>query len=549
MVSYIGTLGVYPSHRYSKSWIGQRLVNRAPEWAQIRKSPTSIGQQLLNPIALDIQDTIQQLNRERNALYASSADIKELDLLYRLDLPSNIEFTETETHDGYITYEPPIVVASINDSNYKITIAENNDILTLGYDCLPTRIEDAEVSHSYSEIIPRTLVSSVPTTSIGDLPIPGYLYITVRDNENWEIESVDTVYYCKILVTGITRKGTKTTEAVLVRYNSTFKTLNEWESISEITALYLSDTAYLTVELFPFDRDSYLDTFNILVESDRERLGFLCLEDRTYGSSLVTEGYVIGDFTIVRQGVDDKQIYREMQLLNSSGAAITAIDFVVRPNTRFAYVIDDTKLYVYDINFPFPDTSLMADESPETTMDLYSDRWVCNMDEEVYINTRTLAFNNPPTRVRWSRFYPDGTSDYIDLTGSVVSEDDAWIDNELYDNANWREQRIPLSFAVAGEHIVMIECQYWSSETNTATILKTKYMFFVPAISAETELDLPSNLQSPEKIGIDSEGNIWIRKYGLIHKLNMFHDYFLADYSGKRLWFREEYPNVEVEII
>lgn len=542
-------LGTYPSHRYPRSWITQRLVNRAPSWSHIRKSPTSVGQQVLNPLALDIQDTLQQLTRERYNQFASSADTNQLGILYRLDLPIEMEFTQTSGQDGVVVYTAPSVYATVNGTEYQITMAEDNDLLTLGYDCLPSRIEDAEVSYSYNAVIPTTTISDLSLVSPGSIAIKGHLYITIAGNENWELTSVDRIYYSKVYIAGTTRKGTLVTEALPIRYNGTFKTLNEWDSISSVSVSYMSDTATITVESFPFGRESYLDTFNVLIEPDQERFGFVRLEERTYGTSLITEGFVSPNMNIVRSGYNEKQIYHEIELLDEDSNNVTLTDFVIKPNTRFAYAIDATNFYVYDISLPYPDARDMTGESPETKMDLYCDRWICNKDDEVNIKTRTLAFTDPPVRVRWSVLDPTGTEYRLFLDGSTDAiTNEEWIDNVERDEGFWREQQIPLTFDQSGIWIVTIECQYWSDALSIDTILKTKFLFFVPSIVPEVQFALPSGLQNSDNIGIDSDGSIWLTNYGSINKLDIFHDYFLTDYENKRLWMREEYSNVRVAI-
>jgi hypothetical protein len=509
----------------------------------------SVGQQVLNPIGLEIQDTLQQLTRERYNQFASSADTSQLGILYRFNLPQEMEFTQTSGQDGSIVYTAPSVYITNNSTEYKITMAENNDLLTLGYDCLPSRIEDSEISYAYSEVIPTTLISDLALVSPAAITIKGHLYVTIANNENWDVTSVDRIYYAKVYISGVTRKGTIATEALPIRYNGTFRTFNEWDSVSSVFVSYLSDTATITIETFPFHRESYIDTFNVLIESDVERFGFVRLEQRTYGSALLTEGFISSDMDMVRSGYSEKQIYQEIELLDEDSNNVTLTDFVLKPNTRFAYAIDANRFYVYDTNFPYPDARNLTGESSETKMDLYADRWVCNKDEEVYIKTRTLAFTDPPVRTRWSILDPSGTEYRLFIDGTTDSiENEEWTDNDRQGNGLWEEQSIPLTFSQSGIWIVTIECQYWSNATSTDTILATKFLFFVPSITPEIQFDLPDAFLNADNIGIDADGNVWLSSYGMVNKLNVFHDYFLVDYENKRLWFREEYSNVRVTV-
>jgi hypothetical protein len=76
----------------------------------------------------------------------------------------------------------------------------------------------------------------------------------------------------------------------------------------------------------------------------------------------------------------------------------------------------------------------------------------------------------------------------------------------------------------------------------------TKYLFFVPAITPEIQIELPFSLTNPEAICFDSDNNFWLKKYGNVHKLNTYKDYFLVDYINKRIWCKERYSSIRVTV-
>jgi len=541
-------LGTYPSRRYSKSWITQRIVNRAPEWAHIRKSPVSVGQQLLNPLSLYIQDTIQQLTKERFNMFASSADLNEVDILYRLDLPDEMEFTSSQDSSGVATYTPPHVYATISGSEYEITQAEYNNIETLAYDCIASRVADGEVSYSYSEVIPRTTIENLASISPGTIVVNGHLYITLEDNETWEERSADRIYYVKCYITGVTRKGTEVTEAVPLRYNGTFKTVNEWQSVTSVMVSYADAEAYLTIETFPWNRDGHLDSQNILVPpTGGERPLFVDLSSRSWGSTLVGKGFTVSDFDIIRSGIEEKEVFYEIELLDQSGSNITLNGFVLKPNSRFMYAVDDNNLYIYDTSLEFPDTRGLEEDSPETKIDLWSDRWINMRGDTAKLRTRNNAVLDPPSRFRWHMLDPDGNEYYIDTNGVLwPTTTDAWIENSKWNDGLFDEQEISLSFTKNGVYVITFESQYWDDKFSVSATYKTKYLFFVPSIRPEAQFSLPIGLVEPEEIGIDSDLRVWLKRYGSVHLLNVFHDYFLVDYQNKRIWCKEQYPSIRV---
>lgn len=540
-------LGSYPVKRYSRAWITQRLVNRLPEWSQVRQSASSIGQQFLNPIGLDIQDTVQQLARERANMFLSTVDLNTVDQLFNVVLSNGMEFEYDETSSGERIYSPPSVFAMINDVEYEITQAEENNVRTLAYENIPSRIENGETNHSYEAVIEEITISNLSTAVPNDIAIPGHLYITLKENTSWEVRTSTKIYYPKVYITGLTRKGTEITEAVPMRYNGTFKTVNEWQEVSSVSVSYLDSTATLAVESFSYSRESYLDTNNIYVPvSGGERLQFTRLGTHLWGSSFLAESFTLSDMDDIRNvQIDEKEINHEMELLDVNDNNVELIDFVHRPNSKYIYGVDNDNLYVYNVDLPYPESKRVVDESPETRMDLYSDKWILVRDETATIKTRIINDLEPPYKVRWHILDPDGEEYYMGLDGSLWSiSTEGWIDNERWPDGLWQEQEIDFVLTKAGSYVITLESFY--SENDETFTLYTKFLFFVPSIVAEAQFSLPSELTTPTNIGFDSDGKLWILRYDGIHKIDLFYDYFLVDYERQTVWLKEEYPSVKV---
>ena len=544
-------LGSYPSRRYSRSWITQRLANRAPEWSHLRSNHTSVGQQLFNPIGIEIQDTIQQLTSERFNMTVSTANISLLDALYRLDLSYGMEFSYETDSIGEKIYTPPTVYATINTIEYEITQAENNDINTLAYNYIPSRIADGEVSFAYEAVVPRTLISALSSVSPAAISIDGHLFVTIRNNTNWETRYNDQIYYPKVYITGIARKGIEITEAIPIRYNGTFKTINEWQSVESVFVSYLDDTAYITIETFMFDVEEVLDIQNITIPSvGDERLQFTKLNSRGFGSTISAEAYTISNMDMVRDGgIEEKETVYEIELLDDNGNNITANHFVFRNNTKLFYAIDDDNIYIYNSELPWPDVTNIFGESPETKIDLFSEKWIYYRGETATIKTRNLISVDPPWKNRWTLLDPAGNTYYIGLDGSLwATTIDAWINNDLWERGSWEEQWIDLTLTQKGVYVITLESMYINITTNETTMLTTKYLFYVPSITPEAQFELPAALSNSDYIGMDSDNNVWLYRYGAVNLLSLFYDYFLVDYENNRVWFKEDYSSVRVVV-
>lgn len=550
-------LGTYPSRRYSHSWVTQRLLNRAPEWSHARQSTTAVAQQVLNPVGRDIQDVLQQLNRERYNMFVTTADMNMLDLLYYVELPTSMEFTTTELAPGAIAYTAPRVYAMINNIEYEISIAEENSIRTLWDEALPTRIEYAEQSEAFNTVI-STLAGDLSDVTPNNPCIEGHLYIMLSDNSNWETRTLDHVYYSKVAITGTTQKGIDLTEVVPLRRNDIFKTVHRWKSVSEVRVSYVSDTATITIGSFPFDQTSPTDGHipderNLIVPREGgERRRFMRLGSQSWGSSLISESYTVSeaDEDLIRKGIDSLEIEYEIELLDSAGSNVTLDSMVLQPNTNYVYAIDNTKFYIYDYNMPYPDTDMLIGESVDTHIVLHSDRWAYSRGSIATIKTYNMDLTSPPHSFRWTLIAPSGAEYFVDLDGTLLptSTVDAWNDNLDREDSYWDEQAQAILLNEQGTYVLVFEYRHYNEDTHEFTTTSTRSLLFVPAIHPEAVLNLPAQLQQCTDIAWDSDGYLWFYKDDFVYQSNICYDYFLADYATRKIWLRENYSSVRVVV-
>jgi hypothetical protein len=541
-------LGKWPTDKYYISWMTQRLVNKAPELSHARRAPASQAKQLLNPIGQELQSTIQGITEERHNMFISSADVSMMDVLFKVNLKPSLSFNFTQNEDGSETYDIPKVY--INDGVDELTQAEFNNIESFWYDALPSRIEDGELSYVYSPIIPETLISDLGSVSPNDVLIEGHLHLTISNNTNWQYKRGTEIFYSKVYINGVTRKGTTVTEAVPIRYNGTFKTINQWKTVNEVYVDYLSEDALITIESIPFSQNGHLDhrNLNVTVEGD-ERWRFLKTNRHSWGDSLFSESYTSANFDIIRQGIEARDIEYELELLDDSSQNVTIDSYTFKPNTDYMFAIGGNKFYVYNTQCPYPDVTRIAGESPDVKMDLYADKWIFARDEEATIRTRLLDFSNVPYRTRWSIETPSLDTYFLGLDGSFwPTTTEAWVDNIGWDGDEWEEIRITFPLSECGTYIVTLESMYINEDTNETKTMSTKYLFFVPTIQPEIELSMPLSISDTSSLGFDSDGLLWAIKDGDILSLKTYYDYFIADYSNNTIWLREEYSSVKVEV-
>jgi hypothetical protein len=529
-----------------RAWETQRILNAAPEWSNTRTFPGSVGNQILNPIACSIQETIQQLFRERYNMFLTLADLNQLDMLYRVDLPQGLNFNYTENSYDKRIYVPPTIYAVINGAEEEITQAVDNTLENLQFSLL-SRIEYNGVFVDYSIVLSESNVKDLDTATIINPTIPGHLYITISGNTNWQVEVADKFFYNKIYITGTTRKGVKHTEAIPIRYNSTFRTNYEWLEIEKIYGSYFSDEAKITVE--SFNTNSFLDTRNIFVSSNgTEKQQYLNLATRTFGSSFIAEVFTANSFDNIRLGMEGKEPVYELELLDSNQLNVELSSFVPYPNTDLIYAIDDMKLYVYDIKLPYNSCKELA-SSAEARFDLYIDKHFISKDDSIKIKTRNLSVNRPPYATRWILTDPNDNKYFVQLDGTLIPFlDTLWHENLEYSGVKWMEQEVELSFDTNGLYIITFEARYVDEETLDSVSLETKTFVFVPTIIPEEEFNLPVALRYSDRIVMDSNNKIWLLKDDVLYNLETYYDYFLVDYESNKIWLRENYSSVRVDL-
>jgi hypothetical protein len=543
-------LGTTSSNRYFLSWFTQRFVNYMPEVSFARRSPSSIAKQIFNPISINMEKTAQELIEERDNVHPSVANIFLLDHLYRVNLYPNINFQYTTNSDNTNEYISPTVYATINNIEYEISQAENNDIESLAYTSIPSRIEDAETSYLYEDIIPNTIASDLINTTPGNMSLEGHLYITISNNTNWEYRIGNNIYYSKIYIRGITRKGTILTEVIPLRYNGTFKTINQWKSIDEVFVSYIDEEAILSISIFPWYSDGLLDKRNLVISEDGyEKWRFLNMRTHNWGQTFISEAYTTSDFDIIRKGIDSKDIEHEIELLDSNNNNITFDAFTMKPYTDLLFGISGSKFYVYNTKLPYPDITNSIDVNPDVKMDLLAEKWIFARDEYATIKTRILDFQEIPTRYQWHLLTPSNNEYNLNEDGTLSPFDStAWIINPTSDKGEWLDKQIEFILSEKGTYIVSIDCEYINEDLNEATVITTKYLFYVPSITPEIELDIPETIPFVEDMSFDSDGNLWLLSNSSIYKLNVFYDYFIADYEKNILWFKEQYQSVRIVV-
>lgn len=540
------------SPRYNRSWVTQRLLNEAPSWTRARRSPVSVAQQICNIPALEIEDVYKQLSHELDNSRLASCDPSLTSLLYKVSLPGRFEFNTEEDQSRYPLYYTPSVWAEIDGVEVAISQASENSIKSMFYTDPPTRIEYGERSELWIEVIPPTPVSSLSNLSPEELPIEGFLYVTLAGNSTWSEEYNDILYHSKIYLKGTGLLGETIEETVPLRLNGTYQTRSQWKTLDEFHALHVNSDAEISISVFPFREDPVAHEEEIAIDLDGvERTRFYSLNHYSWGSTLAAKRNLVSSDEQIRMGLDLQTIDYEFELLDDNSNNISVNAFVFKPWSNWAYVVDNIYLYVYDYRLPFPDVSNLSTTSGDSRLSIRfeGDRQYYTREDDISFFSRTLELTSIPLAVRWTLIYPNGDERRIGIDGSLWDTEiqEGWITNNDWDEGKWKEQSITLSaMNQPGTYVVQLEAKYKDDGGEIIT-RSAKEAFIIPAIEPETKLLLPVELQGARNIGIDGEGRLWFYNGTSILLSELRHDYFLVDFEKKELWFKEQYPSVRIK--
>jgi hypothetical protein len=541
----------YPSKTFYKSWITQKMLNNFPEFIHARTCPVSVANQMINFEGILLQETMHDLLAERENQFLTTMDSRLMDHLYVAQVSPDLEWTKVTDANGDMSFTPPRVYGTVNNTEFLIEQAEKNNIETLYYKALPTRIEYDNKLILWNDIIPKTKVSDLSSITPNEMPIEGQLYFILEDNSIWSEEFKDIKYFSKAIIKGRTTKGLDLEEVVPIRFGDTYKTINRWKSISEIEILHVSEDAYITASVLPYYVTSILDPINLAMPIEgKGRRAYAKLEQESFGSVLAYESYLEYDEEYVRRGHDQKRNDYQIELLDKDNNNVNLNGFMIVPDSNYIYAIDDYTFYVYNRLLPFPSMSGMIDESADCRIELTLEDhdWVYKRGEIANVTTRIIDLYSVPANFRWGITLPDGTYYRVGKDGSFWNpeEVDGWIDNEYYENNAWKEQVIPVDINMTGEYILELEARYKDEDTGKIFTRITKLLIYAPSIVPETQIPLPPSLYNCQNLEFDDKGILWLYNGTSIYRTNLFFDYFMIDYIKNKVWLREQYNEVRV---
>lgn len=535
-----------------KSRVTRELVNYFPGWSRIRNEDQSVGYQYLNALAQPLDDMDHYLERMRSNQYLSTINLDEIDWTYYIQLPATYEFSYDSGDPLEYKYEAPtvqgLVVNNTHTGYVNVSLAERNDIDSLWYDAIPTRLDLEEtVAGTTENLLSRTVenfpYSGLLTHHLGGGKIwikasGGSSYVGI--NENNEIERG------KVVLSGITRKGTVETETIVFPWDEKQPTLKEWKEIYTVNVFDMEDEVTIDIRSGQFAWGPYWAFYNLRwSDMDTKIDEFWDLGSLDSGSTLDRVGFVSDEWQNLLLGFSEKVVKDRWELLDESWSPISATDLAVQPFTEKAWVVSSDKhLYCYSIEETMASGVNFIAQSTDGSNVRFE------VEEDYFVSGEDIAITplhvRPLQQIDKYRIWyqtPSG-SKYGLLAGAQVSfSSDFW----SYPTIMQRqiEPQIDIEATERGEYLFALEAVFPDGTTHFDRVA-VPIQYKLPL----TSVDLSSYIDSGETIvgvDFDSDQQLWVKTNVKYYRFSLHADLMLIDYNDKVVYFRENYQSVDIE--
>lgn len=531
-----------------KSNIIQEIVNVFPSWSRVRHDDQSVGQQALNPIALQLERMEQQLALMRANQYLTTANLDDMDLVYKTKMAASFEFDTDDTDPLFPVDLTPSVSGLQNGTWYPISEAEFNDIESFWYTSVPNRISAGEVVSGIDVSLVTLEAQDSPVTGIWEHHLSaGRIWVETVGGTQYLTFEQDELRRGKVILKGKTRKGTLEEETLIFPWDMKQPAVKEWKTITEVSAFDIEDTVDIYVKSADFVNGPYLSEFNLRYSENRNKIDVFW--DVGHNGTIPTLDrleYTSDEWQQLVLGFSDTDVKESWELLDDSGTTISGVDLALQPFTNHAWVVtSDGKLLLYDVTEETVsgfDDLRAATPGAHIKLDFESDRVLLG-ENIIFVPWHARPLKELKSYRIWYQ-RPDGQKFGL-LSGSSVSYTSDFtvkipsgtkLDRTV-------EDYIYLPTTMRGEYLVVFEGTFVDDEEQEA-----RHIFTVNYKDPLVELDISTVVSgTPDGIEFDADQKLWIRADGNCYEINLHTDVMLVDYENKTFYFKEDYEEVGIE--
>jgi hypothetical protein len=558
-----------------RSWATQRIANRLPPWSDARVLPFSVLQQIINPMASEIEDLYQYVSDGNKNRALTTANLSLMDVAYVLRLPNDFEFGTDDTNIQNQTYIAPAAKVVIDGSD--VFLEATSTIDDFWDNALPTRA----VHGSTEKRIPvRVVLDEVALGDLfdevpGEITHPTRLVVTVSGCETF-VDLSRRTESSFLVFTGTTERGLEETELLVVPYNGVFLTKKIWKILTSVQSYGLQpETGIVSVDCFAFNKGREVDKYQIYVTPHAEKLMYHKLGSREFveGTYSIHQQTTVTADTLgdLYSGNDVLEVVREVELLYE-GNNITLRDMAIQPFTGRIFGLASDAIYIFDQYGNLPDCRGLGAKTAGASMVIETDKYDYIRGETATLRPYWRKPSKKIYRNRWSVQKPDGTVAYIDIEGTESSDaSGAWITNLTYMELAFGPfeslagdvdtQRFDYVLTQRGTYLFILETLFSDGTVEKDIVpLHTHYK------EATKKLDLPLQLAEGDGIAFDADQRLWILRQtgdgdpydlpyayaqqynmtGCAYEVRLATDTMLVDFKNKIIYLHEEYNSVDV---
>ena len=529
----------------------QSIVNAFPDWADIRMHEQSMGYQFANSIGKNLDDLLKQLQRINANYFLPTAIVSDIDVYYRIDLPSSYEFVKADNDDTELLYTPPTVTGVIGTTAYTVTVSGKNNIEDFWYNSVPTRLSHVDTA-SGIDLIASGYFFQSPLRSLlrtEFIEVPNQLYVTTSGGILYfGTDEAGFAFRTIVQIAGEDRQGDFQVEELYFVHDETLRTRTEFRTVSGVNC-YGPDDIFLTVKAAGFEHNEHPVVYQGIQETNylEDMDMFWALGSGTFsGTLLQLKKYDADDIQFRLNGYSGKFAFWETELLTTAGdRAVHPIDLAVEPWSDRVWVVDSGSLYVYNTDIHYPDTSVFPRRDYDAAAVIEPSWYNLVVGETVSID---YFWRRPVQGMKAHRVWvekPDGTKKSLEDGSEVAYHTDttSWIVGQPLRRKLRPTEEYTLD--QRGDYIYSLEVK----NIDDTTTLDQK-IISVLSKKALRQFGLASIIGTHNPIiavDIDSEYKIWVKdSSGKKYQLKEHFDNMIVDFGRRRIYFRENYDRVKV---
>ena len=524
---------------YIQSPYMQRLTNYIPERLKARKDKNSVFQQLLNPVALELERIEEKLQDFSRAMDISNPNISDPDWIFECD------FQDTEIRRD----TTPVVFGMIGTN--KIELSNKNSFREFWEEALPDRFTKVSEIALPSEVLLYHVSLDILDnfTNIKN-PSKGKLYFSVDEVESMIDISGNVLSRVDLIIDGTSDIGFSQSERVTLLKSGTVSTRKSWSKISSITVLTQNVNASCSVSIHavpPRLSRKKSEVNKIIERSKIEPIQWAVTVDDE-GSCLdlmkSEQGYILD----IAKGEDTSESQERFRLTDIEGDGLILNDFAI--SKHFLYGMSGSTLYIWDTRTPVFSkiTQISSTDSPEQDFDIAVYEPPSFVDGAYKASISIEKF--PPMGAKtireysWSIIAPSGTITYINPTTGDTSSFQLIISNPIpIDYFGIKALDFELDITALGDYIIQLET---TLTDGTSEISQRAFSLAEKRAIGQYDLSTIISLDSVPRVICDDDYHIKVLSQGTMTKIKPAYDVFIVDQDANKIFFREDYSQIEI---